>query len=87
MPRKKYDSLSIGPGFKYVPHKDFSEIEVSEKMLLGMWNIVGPSVNQNSRQGRMLWEIISLAYMEGLSHGHAMAEKHITRNPLPALYK
>ena len=75
MNKKRPHFIHFGPSIEQVPRKDFSKVRVETKDLEDVWSrIIGPSVEVNLGQGLDMWKVITLAYLEGLSHGSALKE-------------
>ena len=72
---KTKHALQVGPHFPTVSVKDFSKMRLTREQWRDAWTIVGPSVERNFDKGP-LWITITAAYLEGLSHGYALALDH-----------
>lgn len=77
----------IGPAFDYVPYGDFSSVRIKEKEMIGLWNIVGPSVALNLERDLPLWKVITMAYVEGLNHGAGLQQEINSRTRRGSLYE
>ena len=89
-PKVTHDPVGIGPPVPRVDIRDFSKHTVPEKIALGMWEIIGPSVKHHLAANLPLWKIITFAYMEGVMHGSGLekeAEKRRNESRRSQLYR
>lgn len=64
--------VSIGPSaVPVVPMKHFTRNAVTKSDLASVWKIVGPSAQLNLER-LPLWQVIAMAYVEGLNHGSGL---------------
>jgi len=76
---KKPNFVAFGPPVPVVPIPDFSKMGLTIEQFEAAWSIVGPSVEKNMRrnfkgQCLELWQVITVAYLEGLHHGSEIAK-------------
>lgn len=72
---KQQHFITFGPAIPVVPVKQFtkfSTVGIDKEMFQRAWEIIGPSVEHNMRRQSEMWQIITAAYLEGLSHGAAI---------------
>lgn len=75
MNKKRPHFIHFGPSIEFVPRKDFHSVRLETKDLEDVWSrIIGPTAEKNIGQGLDMWKVITLAYLEGLSHGPALVE-------------
>lgn len=68
--------VRLGPAIPTVPITDFSRIRLSHAEFAQLWSIIGPSVERNLALNRELWQVIAMAYLEGLLHGRGLAQRN-----------
>lgn len=88
MKTKRSHFARFGPAIPIVPVGDFSRAELTREQWEFLWSIVGPSVEKNMAQGWRnrqleLWQVIAAAYMEGLVHGHGIAQDKAKQSDNP----
>jgi hypothetical protein len=72
MKTKKKHFSHFGPEMPLVPIGDFSKLSITEKDLEAAWGICGPSADRNMQRKLQLWQVIVIAYLEGLNHGASL---------------
>jgi hypothetical protein len=72
MRTKSAHHIHFGPAIPVVPVRDFSRLPFTREEMAEVWKVCGPSVEQNLRKGLEMWQIITAAYIEGISHGSAI---------------
>lgn len=85
---KKANFVRFGPEIPIVPVSDFDKIGLTDEQWANLWHVCGPSVERNMHGGMRhksleLWQVIAAAYMEGLLHGHGIAQEHHAKSTVP----
>lgn len=72
MNRAKPHYAHFGPPIPVVPISDYSKARLSDDDMSSLWWLCGPSAAKNM-QNLEMWQVIAMAYYEGLNHGSGIA--------------
>ena len=78
---KRIHFVTFGPPIPVVPTKDFTKMGFKHEELKRLWEIIGPSVERNMNAEVPMWQIITMAYLEGLNHGSGLERERISNPP------
>lgn len=78
---KRPHYVQFGPAIPVVQIGDFSNAKLTPKQMSDLWWLCGPSAERNMRKLEM-WEVIVMAYYEGLSHGTAIMKEDQSQKPI-----
>lgn len=69
---KRANFVRFGPPVPIVPAGDFTKARLTDDQMSDLWWLCGPSAEMNMRRME-LWQVIAMAYLEGLDHGSNIA--------------
>lgn len=75
MKTKKPYFVQFGPAIPIVPITDFTKIGLTKEQMNDLWTLCGPTVERNMQRRLELWQVIAMAYLEGLNHGYGVAQR------------
>ena len=71
----KSETVGIGPVIPRVPYKDFKKVDFSHDDLFQIWQVIGPTIKVNLDRQLPLWQVLVIAYIQGLENGFGIAEE------------
>lgn len=77
--KKQYGQVSFfgAPNIPLVPEKDFDRAVKDYKEIEAIWEIIGPTLHVNLRNGQPLWKAVAMCYMQGISNGSRLTLEQV----------